>query len=563
MKLRPYQVEARNAILGEWRGRRRVLLVLPTGTGKTIVFSAVTEEEVRCGGRVLILAHRGELLDQARDKLMQATGLACSIEKADQSSLLEWERVTVGSVQSMMRYERLERFSRDHFTMIVVDEAHHVLAETYARILEHFDGARVLGVTATPDRGDKKNLGRYFESLAFEYLLPQAIQDGFLCPIVAKTIPLEIDLDEVKQQSGDFQLAGIAHALDPYLEQIADEITKYPTRKLVVFLPLIATSRRFNAMLRDRGVDSVEVNGESPDRTEILQRFDRAGPSVLCNAMLLTEGWDCPTVDAICVLRPTKLRSLYAQMVGRGTRINPGKENLLLLDFLWHSTRHELVHPAHLIAGSDTIADAMTAASVGSGDEQDLRDLQEQAERSVLAERERALARRLEECRSRKGKLVDPLQYAVSVAAEDLVDYEPSFGWEEEDASSAQLEALERAGINPLDVTNRGIASKLLDRLAMRRKAGLATPKQIRLLERKGFIHVGQWSFVSASRMITRLAANYWVVPRDVDLGTYVPEDFNESSDLHLGYSVSSNDQGANASDAQGSRPDGRWLAGF
>lgn len=526
MELRPYQQEARTAIFREWdAGRRRTLLVLPTGTGKTIVFCSVSEEVVRRGGRVLILAHRGELLDQAADKMQRATGLACALEKAESTCIGEWERITVGSVQTLMRPQRLRKFPADYYRTVIVDEAHHCLSDTYQRVLSHFAEASVLGVTATPDRGDKRNLGQFFESLAYEYTLPQAVRDGYLCKIKAKTVPLQIDLDGVKQQNGDYQAAGLATALDPYLEQIADEMLQHKERKIVVFLPLIATAKKFAHMLRCRGLDATEINGESHDRTEILERFDKAAGGILCNAMLLTEGWDCPSVDCICVLRPTKIRSLYCQMLGRGTRIHPGKENLLILDFLWHTSTHELCRPATLVCETPETATAMTEILAdANGAEMDLTDVEQQAESNVVAEREEALAKKLRELRTKKAKLVDPLQYEMSIGAEDLVDYHPSFGWEMAPASDSQITALEKSGVFAGEIENAGKASLLLDRLQKRRQAGLASPKQIRLLERKGFQHVGQWTFNAASRMIARISASGWRVPFGVDPDTFLPD---------------------------------------
>jgi superfamily II DNA or RNA helicase len=526
MELRPYQRQARDAIFREWEtGRQRTLLVLPTGAGKTIVFCSVSEEVVRRGGRVLILAHRGELLDQAADKMRRSTGLACALEKADSTCLGEWERITVGSVQSLMRPARLAKFQQDYFRSIIVDEAHHCLADTYQRVLSHFSQASVLGVTATPDRGDKRNLGQYFDSLAFEYTLPQAVKDGYLCRIVAATIPLQLDISGVKQQNGDYQLAGVATALDPYLEQIADELVKYRQRKTVVFLPLIATAKKFAHMLRQRGIEATEVNGESFDRTEILQRFEAVKDGVLCNAMLLTEGWDCSSVDCIVVLRPTRIRSLYCQMIGRGTRIHSGKDNLLILDFLWHTTNHELCRPADLVCESPETAAKMTQMLADeAGEEMDIGDMEEAAESCVIEEREEALAAKLRELRNKKSKLVDPLQYEMSIGDEDLADYQPSFGWEMSPASEGQLDALEKYGLFAGEVGNAGKASLLLDRLQKRRSAGLASPKQIRLLERKGFQHVGQWSFDAASKMIARISASGWRVPSGVSPATYRPE---------------------------------------
>lgn len=526
LALRPYQQEARDAIFREWDedGRSKTLLVLPTGTGKTIVFASVAEQCVRNGSRVLILAHRGELLDQAQDKLYKATGLRCAVEKAEESSLDSWFRVTVGSVQTLMRETRLSRFAPDYFGHIIIDEAHHCLSDSYQRILEYFSGAKVLGVTATPDRGDMRNLGQYFESLAYEYTLPKAIRDGYLCPIKAQTIPLQLDLSGVGVQSGDFKAGDLGTALDPYLEQIADEMTNYcHGRKTVVFLPLVKTSQKFRDILLSRGFLAAEVNGESQDRADVLKDFEAGKYNVLCNSMLLTEGWDCPSVDCIIVLRPTKIRSLYAQMVGRGTRLCAGKDHLLLLDFLWHTERHELCHPASLVCETDEVAKKATERIEDAGEAVDLIEAEETAKADVVAQREEALAKALAEMKRRKRKLVDPLQFEMSIQAEDLSSYVPSFVWEMGPPSDKQRQTLERLGIFPDSIENTGKASMLLDRLAKRRAEGLTTPKQIRFLEGKGFQHVGTWSFDAARKLIDRIAGNGWTVPYDINPSAYIP----------------------------------------
>ena len=525
MEMRPYQNEARAKIHEEWNsGRKKTLLVLPTGTGKTIVFSKIAEDQVRAGDRVLILAHRGELLDQARDKLLKATGLRCAVEKAEESCVGSWYRVVIGSIQSLMREKRLNQFPSDYFGTIIVDEAHHVLSEGYLNVLHHFDGARVLGVTASPDRGDMRNLGQFFESLAYEYSLPQAIREGYLCPIRAQTIPLKLDLSGVGVQSGDFKAGDLGTALDPYLQQIADEMTHYCRgRKTVVFLPLVKTSQKFRDILNSRGFRAAEVNGDSQDRAEVLRDFAAGAYDVLCNSMLLTEGWDCPAVDCIVVLRPTKVRALYSQMVGRGTRLSPGKDHLLLLDFLWHTERHELCHPASLICETAEVAQKATENIEAAGEPVDLIEAEEQAASDVVAQREEALAKALEEMKRRKRKLVDPLQFEMSIQAEDLSGYVPSFGWEMAPPSKKQLETLERLGIFPDEIDNAGKAAKLLDRLALRRENGLTTPKQIRFLEGKGFQHVGTWPFDAAKKLIDRIAGNGWRVPYDINPKEYIP----------------------------------------
>ena len=528
MELRPYQAEAKAAVFEQWdKGAFKTLLVLPTGCGKTIVFAKVAEDCVRQGCRVLILAHRGELLEQAADKIKKSTNLGCATEKAEQTCLGSWFRITVGSVQSMQREKRLSQFSENYFNVIIIDEAHHCISDGYQKVLKHFPSAKVLGVTATPDRGDMRNLGEFFESLAYEYTLPKAIREGYLSPIKAMTIPLQLDLSGVSIQSGDFKAGDIATALDPYLHQIADEMMKYcRDRKTVVFLPLVKTSQKFKEILNEKGFKAAEVNGESKDRAEVLEAFDKGEYNVLCNSMLLTEGWDCPSVDCVIVLRPTKVRSLYSQMVGRGTRLCEGKSHLLLLDFLWHTERHELCHPADLICEKKEVARKMTENLEGTaGCPMDLEEAERKASEDVIAEREESLAKQLQEMRTRKKKLVDPLQFEMSIQAEDLSGYVPAFGWEMAPPSDKQKQELEKRGILPDEIDNAGKANLILDRLHKRQEEGLTTPKQIRCLEKYGFQHVGTWTFEAGKNMIDRIAACGWRgAPRGVDPRNYVPE---------------------------------------
>lgn len=493
--------------------------------GKTIVFAKIAEDRVRVGERVLIMAHREELLKQAADKIEKATGLKSAVEKAEQSCKGSWYRVVVGSVQTLTRDKRLKQFSRNFFDTIIIDEAHHSVSDSYQHVLQYFDGAKVLGVTATPDRSDMRNLGTYYNSLAYEYSLPQAIKDGYLSKIVAQTIPLTIDISGVGFSAGDYKMGELGTALDPYLAQIAQEMLTYcADRKTVVFLPLVKTSQKFCELLNQVGFNAAEVNGNSDDREQVLQDFDAGKYNVLCNSMLLTEGWDCPSVDCVIVLRATKSRSLYSQMVGRGTRLYPGKDHVLLLDFLWNTEKHELCRPACLIAESEDVAAKMTEKLNELGKPEDLEVLEQEASEDVVFDREAALADKLAAMKKRKRRLVDPLQFEMSIQAEDLSGYVPSFGWEMGPATKKQLEALEKFGIFGDEIENAGKAKLILDKLIKRKESGLATPRQIRLLESRGFQHVGTWTFDAATKLIGRIAARGWRIPSDIKPAEYIPE---------------------------------------
>ena len=291
--------------------------------------------------------------------------------------------------------------------------------------------------------------------------------------------------------------------------------------RTVVFLPLVATAEKLAGKLRERGLAAEEVHGTSSDRAEVISRFRHGETGVLCNSMLLTEGWDCPEVSCVVVLRATRSRPLYAQMVGRGTRIAKGKDGLLLLDFLWQTERHDLCRPACLLTDRE---DAAAKATV------DLEEVVEQGEKDAVADREAALAKELAAMRHRAGKLVDPLQYAYSIGSADLVNYVPTFAWERKKPTPSQIEKLEKAGINPEFVESQGQARKLLDEYYARAANHMATPRQVRMLERKGFRHPGQWTFDEANRMMGRLSAIDWRgLPRGVDPKTYDPKQDKEA----------------------------------
>lgn len=514
--LRPYQEEAKTAILNEWQseGHPKTLLVLPTGTGKTVVFDSIAADLAAENKRTLILAHRDELLKQAGDKLLAAFNLPAALEKADSHAYNRDELITIGSMQTLCRRNRLEEYPQDYFDAVIVDEAHHSLSDSYKRILDYFKNANVLGVTATPDRGDKKSLSEIFDSIAYEYSMRQAILDGYLCRISAQMIPLKINLKGIHTRAGDYSVDELAERIEPYLEAIADEMeSACADRKTVVFLPLIKISQLFRDVLNQHGFRAAEVNGQSPDREEILEDFESGKYNALCNSMLLTEGWDCPSVDCIVVLRPTKVRGLYQQMIGRGTRPHPGKKNLLILDFLWMTQKHDLRRPASLI--SETAAAAAKIEDIINKDkgEVDLLDAEEIVKKDTLAEREKALTRELRMHQGKQKKTIDPIDYALSLDALNLADYEPTFMWEKQPPTEKQLKALANFKIDTSRIPNKGYASLLLDTLIKRSKQHLATPKQVRQLKNAGFYKPYLYDFQDASKLIDILAQRGWSLP--------------------------------------------------
>lgn len=517
MNLRPYQANALCAILDAFLKVDRALAVLPTGSGKTILFSHLANHFQSHGHRTLILAHREELIDQAIEKLHAATGIVADKEKANDYASLA-SQVVVASVQSMTN-ARLARWPFDHFALIVCDEAHHSISDSWQRVLAHFR-AKVLGVTATPDRGDKRELGEFYQVIAADIRLLDLINDGYLSKIVVKMLPLQIDIGAVKQVAGDYDAGGLGDALVPYLGAIAEAVKEHASfRRMLAFLPLIYTSQLFINACRAIGLNAEHIDGDSPDRKQKLKRFENGDTDILSNAMLLTEGYDNPYCDCILNLRVTRSRSLYSQIVGRGTRVAPGKENLLIFDFLRLSGVHPVCRPAHLVAQSESEADTIGALMdigqnpTGDGSRQTQESggpaaasdgghgLQSEFDLCGLAsevteQRHEVLRKRLDEQKRKPSKFISAEQFAIQLGDMNAAEYEPVMGWEREPMTDKQAKALRRNRIDLATVGGKGHASRLLGIAAQHARVTPASEKQKAMMRRMGVAH---WDTATAA----------------------------------------------------------------
>src|ERR671937_1884829 len=345
---RPYQYEAVAALLAATaRGVRRPLLVLPTGTGKTIVFALLVQR--RCG-RSLILAHRDELIQQAVDKLrLVDPTLALGVVQAARDE--HTAPIVVASVQTLSRRPRLARLVPD-FQTIVIDEAHHAPAPTYRRILEycrawHPDGPLVVGVTATPERGDHHSLQPVFDGIVYQKTLLEMMQAGYLVDLRALQVLLQADFDALRTQQGDFvetELETLLLAANAPAQVLAAFQAHAADRKALLFTPTVALAYAMAETFRTAGIPAEALDGTTPlaTRRAILQRLHTGKTRVVANCAVLTEGFDEPSVDCIIVARPTQSVVLYQQMLGRGTRTYPGKTDCLVLDVVGVSTHHTL-----------------------------------------------------------------------------------------------------------------------------------------------------------------------------------------------------------------------------
>jgi superfamily II DNA or RNA helicase len=399
--LRPYQREAAQAVIAAYQaGRRRVLVQMATGLGKTILLSHLARAMVRRGGRVLIIAHREELIEQARSKLLAVDpSLDVGIVKAKRDD--HDHAIVVASIQTIARIGRLRRLGS--FAFIIVDEAHHAVARTYRGVLQYLgiyedapppDDVYLLGVTATPGRGDRIGLETVFQQIVYRMGILEGIQGGYLCDVRAKAVMLATTFDDVRSQHGDLVegelgralLAADApeHVVQAYLEHAAG-------RRAIVFTPTVAVAEAMAETFRAAGIPAAMVCGSTPadERAEILAGLAAGTIRVVANCAVLTEGFDCPPVDCIVIARPTKSSLLYSQMLGRGTRTHEGKVDLLVLDVTGQAGRHDLVTAASLFGVSAKLLDTVRLTQAV-----EIRDEQARARVAEREERERAEAER-------------------------------------------------------------------------------------------------------------------------------------------------------------------------
>jgi superfamily II DNA or RNA helicase len=340
IQLRPYQQEAKDAFFDALVENRRQLIVLPTGAGKTVVFGAIARqfhEQVSADKPILVIAHRSELLDQAEQKLQMV-----------------WPRVFTGRIQA----ERNEQLGEVLFAstqtlvagravrppgLIIYDEAHHSRADGAYKVLERLgvfepDGPMLLGVTATPSRSDKNELGDIFTHLTYERTILQMIMDGYLADVrgVKVSVP-GLNLRAIRTTAGDYNAKDLSYALngDEALDAVVEAVQEHAAdRKSLVFAVDVKHGQALAKRFKEAGVASASIDGTMPpqERASILTAFEKNQLRVLVNCQILTEGYDEPSVDTVVIARPTRSSSLYTQMVGRALRLHPNKVDALVLD---------------------------------------------------------------------------------------------------------------------------------------------------------------------------------------------------------------------------------------
>lgn len=517
--LRPYQVEAIANVERDWSaGHQRVLVVCPTGMGKTHTFAELARRTVACGGRVLVLAHRTELLEQARAKLLEA-GCDAAIEQAGRRA--RGADVVVASVQTL-RGARLERFARVAFELIIVDEAHHVRAAGYETILSHFSSARVLGVTATPDRLDGKGLGEVFSTCAYRYELRDAIRDEWLVPIVARRIELEgVDLSEVHTRRGDLDQAELGEVMtsEAALHGVVVPLLRESSGRRTLGFAVDVAHAHALAEVANRYepgcARALDGTMAADERRRLLAAFRVGKFRVLWNCEVLTEGFDDPGISCVALCRPTKSRALLTQMVGRGTRRADaeGKRDVLVLGIAPSTLgRHSLVCPADVLAGRE-VSDEVRAEldrlldALPPGEQLALDEVLANVEDEIAARRERhkatATARYIaEEVDPFVGELPE-----LDGATDGLYRFSPGNG---EPATSGQRALLEKLGLDKVpDTLTAAEAGRIIGGLEKRKQLGLCSLKQARLLRRAGYANTERLTASEAGRLIPNVLARY------------------------------------------------------
>lgn len=504
MKDRYYQrdcVDSVQIALGEYD---RTLMVLGTGSGKTYIAGRLIK--TLAPARCLFLADADELCTQPLASISRVADVIPALEKSDSYASLE-ARVVVGSSQSLCKQKRLERFPRDHFDYIFIDEVHRGL-DRDIKIAEYFNTAKVVGITATPFTSKVQDLSQWFPFVAYRKQMIDLIGEGFAPPWQIVTLPVEIDLagTKVRQKFGEkeYDAEETAHKIEPWFHQIAETGKKHiKGRHGIAFLPLKASSEKFAQICREHGIIAVHVAGDSVNREEIMESFRMGRIELLCNAGVASTGVDLPIADLFLNLRLTKSLAWYQQAAGRGGRVLPGvidhlteenqaeerraliamsaKKNCLVLDLLWQNDMLGLVHAGHLISQDEGDAKAILKFTRKLRTPQDLIELA----RKVQADREERLRKALEEAAQKsKDRLLDPLLLGTLLNDKILTEYHPIQSYELSPPTPSMLTAIEKFGINPDGVKTHGFGKKILDLMVFRAKYGMANIKAVLLIKR-------------------------------------------------------------------------------
>lgn len=563
--LRDYQREAIDAAREKLRTERSTLVVLPTGAGKTVVFAEIVRAVVEKGGRALVLAHRSELLDQATAKIRAAAPeLVVEREQADQRARLA--PVVVASVQTLHRAKRLERWDPKAFALVIVDEAHHAAATSYQKILDHFASAKVLGFTATPERSDGTGLRSTFASIAYSRSMLDLVRAGHLVPIRGRVVrPEGFDVSGVKVVAGDFQEKGLTEALmeDPHvLPTIARSlVADSEGRSTLVFVPAVVVAHSLASIINaqeDAG-GAVAIDGETPadERAIRLSQFMHGSKRFLVNVGVCTEGTDLPRCACVAVVRPTMSRSLFVQMVGRGTRLFDNKVDCLVLNYAPSNCRHKIVVPVDALLGEEL--DDLTKQAIRELAERDpdaaIDDLFAKAE-ELVAER-KAAAARVTSIRSQL-KAWDP--YLGDCL--DIDEPTPGRDVSEEERDRCANELIEAGVLSKIVAKLSPVQIVAMARsLRNRRRAGLCSLKQARQLAKRGLNPNATRE--AAGRAMQALNAAGWVrtpphlfsdpdlrMPGATDFGEQVPSAVRETGSGQMAGVVPS---GGNKRDASSS----------
>lgn len=356
--LKDYQVKALTNIQSNYDSKvKSQILIMATGTGKTVVFTRFIKDNP--DKRFLILVHRDHLVSQSLEKISHQMNESVGIEKAE--SRAGQERIVIASVQTL-KGKRLKAFDRNRFDVIIIDECHRSTADSYLEVRKHFSKAHVLGVTATPERNDERKLSKkHYKKIAFEYDLETAINEGNLCRIRAWAIESKINIDSARKAGDDLNQEDLANILenDEYIKLVSDTIQKHCIKnKTIVFMPRVSMCYSLKESLSRMNINSEVVNADisGEERKDILARYKAGKVKVLINYNIFTEGFDEPSIDCVVMARPTMSKIFYSQAVGRITRLMKGKEYAKLIDITVNSRKHSLINPFSLVIQNEEIS---------------------------------------------------------------------------------------------------------------------------------------------------------------------------------------------------------------